>query len=252
MTTEEDPPPSTTHSSDDIPASSSNSTPTTSATQGDTGNTVSTDNIVSVTSAMQTGAVSGSGTQSPDTSANKSLQVVSTTIFSTSVNANGSSSTIAVVTDVSITAGQASPSLSDSPASPTSPSSSNDPQTQANNSADLAHGGTNKGAIAGGVIGAILLLLLLAFGAIWFVRRRRRSRLPASAEFRDYGTQPAALGSYSAANSYSSHTPLNREKGAMHDDGDEPPPFSPGSYTDPLFEKLRQTREANKDFGLAV
>lgn len=105
-------------------------------------------------------------------------------------------------------------------------------------------------------MGGVIFLLLLVLGALWFIRRRRRLRLPASAEFRDYSDESTALGSYSITHGQAGHMALQPEveQGQRADAGgndEQPPPFSPGEYTDPLFEKLRQTRQANKELGLA-
>jgi len=81
-------------------------------------------------------------------------------------------------------------------------------------------------------------------------------RVPSSAEFRGYDSQPAALGSYNVVGSSSSKAPLKMGTGSMgrsyFEIDEQPPPFTSGGYTDPLFEKMRQTRQANQDYGLAV
>ncbi|KAI5124341.1 hypothetical protein M0805_008948 [Coniferiporia weirii] len=127
---------------------------------------------------------------------------------------------------------QSSPEVS----APSSPDSSH-PVSQLN--AKGRH--TDKGAIAGGVIGGLAFLLLLALAVVFFLRRRRRNRTPASAEFRDYaGRKGQLLGSYTAARQDSSELL------------DDPPPFTHGDYSDPLFEKLHQTRQAHANYGVAV
>lgn len=42
----------------------------------------------------------------------------------------------------------------------------------------------------------------------------------------------------------------NVANGDRDADDENPPPFSPGKFKDPLFEKLRQTRQANEKYGL--
>ncbi|KAF8911064.1 hypothetical protein CPB84DRAFT_1081329 [Gymnopilus junonius] len=50
---------------------------------------------------------------------------------------------------------------------------------------------TNKGAIAGGIIGALVLVAVLGAGVIWWLIRRRRSQMAPSALYKaQYGSRP--------------------------------------------------------------
>lgn len=145
---------------------------------------------------------------------------------------------------------QTSPTLSGFTTSPSSDSSSPDSQTQVNGSSNLASKGSNKGAIAGGVIGGLILLLILGLGTLWFIRKRRRSRIPASAQFREIGTQDAAPGPY--MNSYSSRDPLHADMTAISPEDEHPPSFYRGSFAGTLYEKGYHGRKSGKDFGVAI
>ncbi|KAI0670511.1 hypothetical protein C8Q78DRAFT_1079470 [Trametes maxima] len=102
----------------------------------------------------------------------------------------------------------------------------------------------NTGAIVGGVIGGLAFLLLAACAFIIVRRRLRARRTAPSAEFMDLarGTTPAGAMRFDGATTpladYS--VPLTRESslGDADADADPPPAFTPGSYADPVYEKV--------------
>ncbi|KZT69030.1 hypothetical protein DAEQUDRAFT_727217 [Daedalea quercina L-15889] len=90
----------------------------------------------------------------------------------------------------------------------------------------------NAASIAGGVVGGLLCLLLF-LGALWFRGRQRRCKVAPSAEFMGKGgicTPPEA---FAPRHTFLHDTSL--------EPGDPPPPFTPGLYTDQIFEKMQET-----------
>ncbi|KAH9951298.1 hypothetical protein B0H21DRAFT_276076 [Amylocystis lapponica] len=111
----------------------------------------------------------------------------------------------------------------------TAPSTSANPT--AGSLASTSHH-NHAGAITGGVIGGVLGLLLL-IGLAFCIRRRMRTRtrrLAPSAEFMAATARPVSTAEV--------RPPLARQ---MSIEGVEeaPPPFTPGTYSDPVFEKVR-------------
>ncbi|TCD60923.1 hypothetical protein EIP91_009296 [Steccherinum ochraceum] len=89
---------------------------------------------------------------------------------------------------------------------------------------------SKAGPIAGGVIGAVILIALLA-GAFLFWRRRKAKRMAPSAEFMHHRGMTPSL----------SAPPLLRDvstRDSEEEDTSPPPPFSRGNFNDPIFEKL--------------
>ncbi|KAL5533210.1 hypothetical protein ACEPAF_4986 [Sanghuangporus sanghuang] len=126
-----------------------------------------------------------------------------------------------------------------------------------------ATGSNETGAIVGGVLGGLVFILLLILGTIIFLRRRRRKRTPASAEFRDrYIPRSTALPPplrhpLAAQTSRESLDPDGDGDGAdgfaemRYHPSEPPPPFTKGSFNDPLFEKIYETQQKNVEYGLA-
>ncbi|KAI0747991.1 hypothetical protein C8Q80DRAFT_1120584 [Daedaleopsis nitida] len=109
--------------------------------------------------------------------------------------------------------------------SPTSSSSSSSP---------------NVGAIVGGVIGGVALLALAA-AAFLFLRRHKKRHAAPSAEFMHMarGASPTFSAKHVEASAMSmngDHMPLARHSSIEEED--PPPAFSPGSFKDPVFEKV--------------
>ncbi|KAI0079994.1 hypothetical protein K474DRAFT_1769896 [Panus rudis PR-1116 ss-1] len=109
-----------------------------------------------------------------------------------------------------------------------------------------SHSTRRVGPIVGGVIGGIALLILLIVAFILWRRRRRRRRhhLAPSAEFmhhardRSLGTSPLPYGDNPRYPSLMRHS-------SIEDPDDIPPPFTQGTYKDPVYEKV-DAAEAQK------
>ncbi|KAL5511725.1 hypothetical protein ACEPAH_4943 [Sanghuangporus vaninii] len=161
-----------------------------------------------------------------------------------------------ITSDLSATLPTLTPTLS-SPIAESSAPPSISPQAAA------ATGSNKTGAIIGGVLGGLVFILLLILGAITFLRRRRRKRTPASAEFRDRyiprSTAPPPPLRYplAAQTSRESLDPAADGDGAdgfaemRYHPSEPPPPFTKGSFNDPLFEKIYETQQKNVEYGLA-
>lgn len=80
----------------------------------------------------------------------------------------------------------------------------------------------NAGAIAGGVIGGLAALGLISFGVLYVRRRRKISRIPASARF------------------------MTVPEGNLADNS--PPPFEQGGWSGPLAEKVVTTAELQNQY----
>ncbi|KAJ3480321.1 hypothetical protein NLI96_g8433 [Meripilus lineatus] len=88
---------------------------------------------------------------------------------------------------------------------------------------------SKAGPIAGGVIGGLILLALIVLGAFLWRRRRNRRRIAPSAEFMHHNRLTPSL----------SHSPAVPLTGSYTDtEDDPPPPFTRGSYNDPVLEKV--------------
>ncbi len=104
---------------------------------------------------------------------------------------------------------------------------------------------TDTGAIAGGVVGGLALLALLATGMFLLVRRHRKSRPPPSAEFMHLTRGQSELG-FATMDGKESPT-LHRlmpgplaPRGSMEDE-EQHPPLSPAFYRDPVLEKAQES-----------
>ncbi|KAI1792229.1 hypothetical protein LXA43DRAFT_1060778 [Ganoderma leucocontextum] len=120
------------------------------------------------------------------------------------------------------------PSLTVSPASPGSRAAS-----------------TNTGAIAGGVIGGVALLALLAASAFILIRHRRKSRPPPSAEFMHLARGASELG-FATMDGKTSPTlhrliPLARQSSLEDEPEERPLEFVPEGYRDPVLEKAQES-----------
>ncbi|GJE86940.1 hypothetical protein PsYK624_030230 [Phanerochaete sordida] len=120
----------------------------------------------------------------------------------------------------------------------------------------FARNKTNAGAIAGGVIGGViflLLLLLLVFFRKSLVQRlqhARRKRTAPSAEFVNVSPQlyssqsrltglsptPGAAGHYRGNSTFSARDLQGMAESPVDDEN--PPPFTPGAFKDPVIEKV--------------
>jgi len=93
---------------------------------------------------------------------------------------------------------------------------------------------SKAGPIAGGVIGGLLgLLLLLGLVVLWRRRRRLRQHVAPSAEFMRAAGHPSGFDRSAS----SAQLPLARQTSLLG--SDPPPPFAPGLYVDPVYEKVR-------------
>ncbi|KAL5529295.1 hypothetical protein ACEPAG_5280 [Sanghuangporus baumii] len=171
-----------------------------------------------------------------------------------------SSKTISILSELSVSASTVLPTLTSTPSSPAA-ESSGPPSISVQ--AAAPKGSKKTGAIAGGVLGGLAFILLLILGAILFLRRRRRKRTPASAEFRDRyiprstAPPPPLRHPLATQTSRESFDPDGDDDGA-HDfaemryhPSEAPPPFTKGSFRDPLFEKIYETQQKNLEYGLA-
>ncbi|KAH9842845.1 uncharacterized protein C8Q71DRAFT_720270 [Rhodofomes roseus] len=85
-------------------------------------------------------------------------------------------------------------------------------------------------AIAGGIVGGLLGLLLLLGSLLWLRRRQRRLRVPPSAEFM------GVVGAFSPEPLRA--TPrFKLARDSSYEPGEPPPPFIPSAYSDQFFEK---------------
>ncbi|KAL5490223.1 hypothetical protein ACEPAI_5056 [Sanghuangporus weigelae] len=198
---------------------------------------------------------SQSGSSLPETSAANERSTEITTRTTGSVLS---------ATDISIVSGPTTSTL-DSISSDILASETSNSDTLPTDSPQVAAAtGSNKtGAIVGGVLGGLVFVLLLILGAILFLRRRRRKRTPASAEFRDRyiprstAPPPPLRHPLAAQTSRESLDPDGDGDGAddfaemRYHPSEPPPPFTKGSFSDPLFEKIYETQQKNLKYGLA-
>lgn len=116
----------------------------------------------------------------------------------------------------------------------------------------------HTGAIVGGVIGGFALFLLIAIGTILLRRRLRARRTAPSAEFMDIarGATPGRTPTPGFVRVEGTTTPSGdrflplARQGSLADDGDDdrPPMFTPGAYTDPVFEKVRVAAAMREEY----
>ncbi|KAI0709059.1 hypothetical protein C8Q76DRAFT_98019 [Earliella scabrosa] len=125
----------------------------------------------------------------------------------------------------------------------------------------------NVGAIAGGVVGGVVLLALLV-GLLLFLRRRRRTHTAPSAEFMHIarrgsgsssssgggGGSPAlsakraSQGTMRSLSLSSMPLALARQGSLSLDDDERPPPFTPGNYRDPVYEKVLASAALREEY----
>ena len=104
-----------------------------------------------------------------------------------------------------------------------------------------AHSHRRSGQIAGGIIGGLIALALLCFAGFLLYRKIQRARKLPSAEFVMYAANHGPLqGTADFGMPVSQRTSLEKVE--------PPPPFSQGDFDDPLFEKIKETRQAYFDY----
>ncbi|THH32995.1 hypothetical protein EUX98_g1196 [Antrodiella citrinella] len=96
-------------------------------------------------------------------------------------------------------------------------------------SASRSH--NNAGPIAGGVIGAVILIALLVGAFLFWRKRRSKKRTAPSAEFMHHNRLQPSL----SAPPLLARDMSNRNS---EDEDEQLPPFSSGTFNDPIFEKL--------------
>ena len=133
--------------------------------------------------------------------------------------------------------------------------------------AAASHKSINGGAVAGGVIGAILLLILILVAVIFrkSLAKRwqhlRNRRIAPSAEFLSTPPQPfpnqSRLGRSSPGPGLlvSHHHRLGNSRFSVQDlhypaitDEEAPPPFTPGTFNDPVIEKVNAAARQREIF----
>ncbi|KAL1947703.1 hypothetical protein VTO73DRAFT_13427 [Trametes versicolor] len=110
---------------------------------------------------------------------------------------------------------------------------------------------SHTGAIIGGVIGGLAFLLLATAAAILLYRRMRARRTAPSAEFMDImrGTTPGPVPASGAMRAEGTATPSGDHLLGLEDDGDErPPAFIPGTYGDPVLEKVQAAAAMRQEY----
>ncbi|OSX65167.1 hypothetical protein POSPLADRAFT_1038961 [Postia placenta MAD-698-R-SB12] len=181
---------------------------------------------------------SGSDTDAPSNPSTAYPNVTSST--STIVKHRPSPTPSPTVAGPAITVPTATSTLGSITLAPASTGlSSNSSKTQSPTAGSLARK-TNVGAIAGGVIGGLCLFALLAVLLVFWLRRRRRTRVAPSAEF-----MSAAAAASHSADAKEASLPLARQN-SLEDE--LPPAFTPGSFSDPIFEKLRSAEMQRQQY----
>ena len=108
---------------------------------------------------------------------------------------------------------------------------------------------TDPGTIAGGILGGLALLAVLASGALLFIRHRRKSHPPPSAEFMHLARGPSEL-AFATVDGKKSPTlhrlitgPLGARRGSLSlEDEENIPPLSPTQFCrDPVLEKAQES-----------
>ena len=104
----------------------------------------------------------------------------------------------------------------------------------------------NSSAIAGGAVGGLAFLALLAAGAFLLIRHRRKSQPPPSAEFMHLARGPSEL-AFATLDGKKSPTlhrlipgPLTR-RGSLEDEENIPPLSPTLCYRDPVLEKAQES-----------
>lgn len=114
----------------------------------------------------------------------------------------------------------------------------------------------HTGAIVGGVLGALALLLLASLAFLLLRRRRRASHTPPSAEFMHFARGAASPAFVSDGTTTPSNMmtkagdllPLARYPSLEQPYEDLPPAFTPGLYRDPVFEKVHEAAAMREQF----
>ncbi|KAI0646923.1 hypothetical protein C8Q79DRAFT_1009081 [Trametes meyenii] len=104
-----------------------------------------------------------------------------------------------------------------------------------------SRGDDHTGAIVGGVIGGLAFLLLAACAFVIVRRRLRARRTAPSAEFMDMarGTTPAGMMGFDSVTTPLADRSVPLARQSSLEEADLPPAFTPGSYTDPVYEKVQ-------------
>ncbi|KAI9064293.1 hypothetical protein FKP32DRAFT_1591724 [Trametes sanguinea] len=138
-----------------------------------------------------------------------------------------------------------------------SPSPSGSQRSSSNGVSGAASNSNHTGAIVGGVIGGLALILIALAAAVLIRRHRRAMRTAPSAEFMDIARR-GGLKSSSSPDPATMHLdssmsptgdrliPLARQS-SLEDD-ERPPAFTPGSYSDPVFEKVQAAAEMREQY----
>ncbi|OCH87427.1 hypothetical protein OBBRIDRAFT_796251 [Obba rivulosa] len=100
----------------------------------------------------------------------------------------------------------------------------------------------HAGAIAGGVIGSFAFLAAV-LGAAFVLRRRhiRKNHVAPSAEFMAVAPRPGT--GFGPAD-----TPTPYEHDFSTEDLEQPPPFTPGKWTDPVYEKVQASAALQEQY----
>ncbi|EKM55621.1 uncharacterized protein PHACADRAFT_184402 [Phanerochaete carnosa HHB-10118-sp] len=120
---------------------------------------------------------------------------------------------------------------------------------------------TNVGAIAGGVLGGVVLLLLVVLLVLRkpmsrYLRRARNKRIAPSAEFVNTSSQlfhsQSRLTGLSTTPVVTSSHHRGKSSFSVRDLGggfdERPPPFTPGSFRDPVIEKVTSAAQQREMF----
>ncbi|TBU32358.1 hypothetical protein BD311DRAFT_775429 [Dichomitus squalens] len=113
----------------------------------------------------------------------------------------------------------------------------------------------NTGAIAGGVIGGLLFIAFLVALAFFIRRRRRRARIPPSAEFMHMAREGAegpelAFVSFDPDGRATPARLIPLARQSSIEDDERPPAFTPGSYSDPILEKVHASAAMRDQYGV--
>ncbi|KAI1796006.1 hypothetical protein LXA43DRAFT_1178494 [Ganoderma leucocontextum] len=132
------------------------------------------------------------------------------------------------------------------------PCSETDSLVPSAKSVSTARPSNDTGAIVGGVIGGLVLLAFIAATAFFIIRRRRKSGVPPSAEFMHMTRGGSGKPAFATLDGnvtvvQDRFVPLARQSSV---EDDEPPPdFTPGSYTDPVLEKVHVSAALRDRYG---
>ncbi|KAI0374753.1 hypothetical protein BV20DRAFT_960910 [Pilatotrama ljubarskyi] len=231
----------------------------------------------------------GGGTSDADTSSNPTSPLATPTAsVSVSPTETYESTTITTVTPTPSPTGSPSPASTTAPGNSFVQSPNPDPTSSAHSSAHSLSSAaaaasdppkSHTGAIVGGVLGGLALLLLAACAVVLVRRLMRARRTAPSAEFMNlargntgtptaFGATPTpGLGSgdrlipLARQTSVEDHlgmgVDVEGQGGGAQGQGAPPPPFTPGDWTDPVYEKVQAAaaalehwqRRESSDFG---